>query len=174
MSDARPWVIAWTCAMFAAGAAILGWGVFATVADAAKGFPVAVYGLIVLGLAALLALALAKDPTVHPPRPSRSGRVAATHTLRFTVGERERHEIVYTFDQMWGWLAISVDGKVIVRHFVTVSFRLRRAYEFRVGETEQHDIRIEKTRQLVASFGQPQPIRAYCDGRLVAEDDGIT
>lgn len=81
---------------------------------------------------------------------------------------------MFTFDQMRGWLTIRVHGKLLLKRFITFSFRLRSEFEFEVGERERHDVRIEKTRRLMFAFANPQPIRAFVDGRLVAQVDGVS
>jgi hypothetical protein len=122
---------------------------------------------------AFLFVALSREPGRRTTT-VRRGRVATLHTLSFLVGDREKHSVDFVFDQMWGWLTISVDGRLIIRRFITFSVRLRRVFDFRVGTGERHDVRIEKTRPLLVAFARPQPTRAFCDGVLVAEDDGVS
>ena len=166
--------MAFTCIAFAAGAVLLLWSWLAARAGDRTAFGLLMFGAILVAMAIFSCVALAKDPSRRERNAARPGRVATTHTLDFTVGDREKHEVAFTFDQMWGWLTISVDGRLIIKRFITVSFRLRREFEFEVGERERHVVRIEKTRPLLLAFANPQPIRAYCDGTLVAENDGIS
>lgn len=146
--------------------------------EAARGVhaapPLLTFGVGAVGLAIFFLVALSKDPSRRRPHSPRTGRVATTHTLRFTVGDREKHDVVYTFDQVWGWLTVSVDGRIIVKRFVTVTFRLSSAIEVEVGEKERHTVLIEKTRPLMFAFANPQPIRAFSDGVLIAQDDGVS
>jgi len=44
-----------------------------------------------------------------------------------------------------------------------------KTYEFAVGSTERHQVRIEKHRARVLAGSRPQPVYAYVDGRLTAE-----
>ena len=44
-----------------------------------------------------------------------------------------------------------------------------KTYEFAVGSTERHQVRIEKHRARVLAGSRPQPVYAYVDGLLTAE-----
>lgn len=89
--------------------------------------------------------------------------------LSFTVGVEERHQVDFHFNKFWGYLSISVDGTVVRRDFRLFSLSLVKAYELTVGDTEQHAVRIEKTRPLAMAGFRRQPVRAFVDGRPVAE-----
>lgn len=171
---ARAGLIAFICVVLAVGAAFLLWAVSAAASNARQAVVLLIFASVMVGMGVFLCVALAKDPSRRSPGVSRSGRVATTHTLAFTVGDRETHNVVYTFDQMWGWLTISVDGKLIVKKFITNSFQLKRVFEFEVGQHERHIVRIEKTRPLFFAGLNPQPIRAFCDGVQVAENSGVS
>jgi hypothetical protein len=88
--------------------------------------------------------------------------------VKFEVGESEQHEVVYSWDQMWGSRSIKVDGKAIQKSRTVLSFSLKQMNEFQVGVTEKHDVRIEKTRQLLFAGFRPQKIQAFVDGKQVA------
>ncbi|WP_431221105.1 hypothetical protein [Leifsonia xyli] len=172
MSDSRPivvaagWILLALC-LAAASAAVL------IASTGARSAWLLFLGALVLGVwAVFLFIALSRDPTRRKPS-GRPGAVVTTHTLAFEVGEREKHSVVFTFDQMWGWLTITVDDRMIARKFITFSFRLLRVFEFVVGGAEPHTVRIEKSRPLLVSFARPQPTRAFCDGVLVAEASGV-
>jgi hypothetical protein len=136
-------------------------------------YPLYLYGLVLVGIGVVGFIVLAKDPSpgkgsaLEPVRPT-----ANSHVLSFTVGEHEKHTVVYSFDQMWGWLTITVDGVLVVKTLVTFSFRLVSRFDFQVGQAEVHAVRVEKHRALFFSFARPQPIKAFVDGVLVAEADG--
>lgn len=89
--------------------------------------------------------------------------------LPFTVGDHERHQVVFSFDKMWGHLSITVDGMEVTRDFRMFSLSLKKVYELVVGQQERHLVRIEKSRALLFAGFRPQPVRAFVDGRLVAE-----
>jgi hypothetical protein len=78
-------------------------------------------------------------------------------------------EVVFSFNKFWGTLAITVDGTNIVRTVHLGSLELVKTYEFAVGTTERHQVRIEKHRARVLAGFRPQPVYAYVGGRLVAE-----
>lgn len=167
-------VVVFTGVAFAGGAWLLVWGGVSAVRGIHAALPLLAFGLGAVAVAIFFLVALSKDPSRRPPSSPRPGRVATAHTLRFTVGDREKHEVVYTFDQMWGWLTVWVDGRLIVKRFVTMSFRLSSVIEFEVGTQERHRVSIQKTRPLMFAFANPQPIRAYSDGALVAQDGGVS
>lgn len=127
--------------------------------------------IVVLGAATLIAV-LVLTRRADPTRAR--GAVAPAHSLTFPVGQREIHRVSFRFDQTWGWVTIEVDGVVVVKTLVTVSVGLVRTYDLTVGTDEVHHVRIEKTRPLFYSFARPQPLRAFVDGVLVAENDGRT
>jgi hypothetical protein len=174
MKDARPVVIAVTWFLLAVGLALLGLGVASTAAGGRPVIIAYIAGAVVVFWALVLVVILVNDPTRRAPRPAGRGGVITAHTLEFTVGDREKHRISYLWDQMWGWSIVSVDGRLTIRQLVMFGVRRSRQLRFRVGDTEQHDIRIEKRRPLVAAFARPQPLSAYCDGALVAENPGVT
>jgi hypothetical protein len=85
--------------------------------------------------------------------------------FEFEVGESERHNVAFQFDQMWGPLKISVDGKRIIRKLGMFSLRRTSRYEFSVGSSEPHEVRIEKTRKALVGGFQAQECVAYVDGQ---------
>jgi hypothetical protein len=174
MSNSRPAVVASAWIFLVLGIASLGAGLALITSVSGSTwllFPVA---LVLVAWATFLFVALNRDPSRRLSVSGRPGRVATTHTLEFTVGDREKHAVVYVFDQMWGWLTISVDQELILKKFITFSLSLRRVFEFQVGKDEPHTVRIEKVRPLLVAFARPQPTRAFCDGVLIAEEDGIS
>jgi hypothetical protein len=88
----------------------------------------------------------------------------------FDVGEKEKHNIYFHWNQLWGSLRISVDGKTIERRFFQIAspnepaqkndsssddiwvihgkrIKLVDRWEFTVGGAERHTILIIKTRK---------------------------
>ena len=57
--------------------------------------------------------------------------------FEFEVGENERHNVTFAFDQLWGPLTISVDGQRVVRKLGMFSLRRTSRYEFSVGSDER-------------------------------------
>ncbi|MFF9563540.1 hypothetical protein ACF1AJ_09365 [Leifsonia sp. NPDC014704] len=173
MSDSRPAVVACAWAFVVLAAAALGGWLLLNSDGARSAWLLLLVAFVLIAWAVFLFIALSRDPSRRSVR-RRPGKVVTTHTLSFTVGQDEKHVVDFAFDQMWGWLTIAVDRAVIIKKFITFSLHLRRTFEFTVGNVERHAIRIEKSRPLFASFARPQPTRAFCDGVLVAEDDGIS
>ncbi|MEU8183568.1 hypothetical protein AB0B85_17015 [Micromonospora sp. NPDC049044] len=89
--------------------------------------------------------------------------------LTFDVGVQERHEVSFSFDKFFGRLAILVDGHPVHQELRVMSVDLVKRYDFPVGQHERHAVRIEKERKLLFAGFRPQRVRAYVDGRLVAE-----
>jgi hypothetical protein len=89
--------------------------------------------------------------------------------LAFDVGLHERHRVVFRFNPFLGYLAITVDGSPVVRDLPTFTGHLTKAYDFDVGSSELHRVRIEKRRSLVLAGVRVQPVRAYVDDVLSAE-----
>src|ERR1700722_17194207 len=85
--------------------------------------------------------------------------------FEFEVGESERHNVAFQFDQLWGPLKISVDGKPVFRKLGMFSLRRTSGYEFSVGSSELHQVRIEKTRKALVGGFQAQECVAYVDGQ---------
>jgi hypothetical protein len=85
--------------------------------------------------------------------------------FEFEVGENERHNVAFQFDQLWGPLKISVDGKRVIRKLGMFSLRRTSGYEFSVGSSELHQVRIEKTRKALVGGFQAQECVAYVDGQ---------
>jgi hypothetical protein len=89
--------------------------------------------------------------------------------LGFNIGEKEKHEVTFRFNKFWGNLSITVDDRVVVRDFRLFSLSRTKAYRVTVGDTEEHAVRIEKTRPAALAGFRPQQVRAFVDGDLVAE-----
>lgn len=89
--------------------------------------------------------------------------------MAFPVGETERHEVVFTFDQFWGGLTISVDGETVVRTVRVLSFSTLAQWDLDVGQAERHHVRIEKRRLVLFAGARPQTVTAFVDGVQVTE-----
>jgi hypothetical protein len=85
--------------------------------------------------------------------------------FEFEVGESERHNVAFQFDQLWGPLKISVDGKPVIKKFEMFTLKPTRHYVFSVGSSEPHEVRIEKSRKALVGGFQAQECVAYVDGR---------
>lgn len=90
--------------------------------------------------------------------------------MSFEVGVDERHQVQFSFNKFWGNLSITVDDTNVVRTVRLGSVDLVKRYEFVVGTTEQHHVRIEKHRERLFAGFRPQPVYAYVDDHLVAQD----
>lgn len=88
--------------------------------------------------------------------------------LDFQVGEREQHTVYFSWDQMSGSLKITVDDADVVSTVRMFSAKLVKSYEFTVGDTETHVVRVNKRRKLLLAGFRPQSVQALVDGRVVA------
>jgi hypothetical protein len=91
----------------------------------------------------------------------------------FDVGEQEKHRVAFHWGQLFGRVRITVDFMKVLEDNSAVRFRdpLTRNFEFSVGASEVHAIRIEKTRKRFLALGgaRKQTCRAFVDGALVGE-----
>jgi len=171
MRSVRPIVTAFAVLALLLGILAIGFGV----GNSSDDFLPIVLGIVLIFLSGLAFFILTKDPAKNTKLPTKAiDAEGKAHILTFSVGDQEKHMVVFTFDQKWGWLTISVDDVLIVKKLVTFTFRLVTAFDFSVGHAEVHNVRIEKHRALVGSFARPQPIKGFVDGVLVAENDGNT
>lgn len=88
--------------------------------------------------------------------------------FRFTVGDVEKHELVYSWDQIWGRIRLTVDGIQVVKK-LQLAGGLISNEEMVIGVAERHHVRIEKRRELFFAGFRPQYLSAYVDGVKVAE-----
>jgi hypothetical protein len=93
--------------------------------------------------------------------------------LSFEVGTQEKHLVEFRFDQFWGGLVVTVDNQSIVRELRIMSISLVKTYELVVGRSEQHHVRIDKTRKLFFPGFRSQVVRAFVDGEFVAQDQSF-
>jgi hypothetical protein len=89
----------------------------------------------------------------------------------FDVGEEEKHRVAFHWGQLFGQIRITVDDVQVVQKVKPFALRSPRTkkYEFSVGESEVHDIVIEKTRKRVFGGARQQHCRALVDGTVVGE-----
>jgi len=107
-------------------------------------------------------------PATHP-RPPLQQTLLRRLEFEFEVGESERHRVHFFFDQFWGTVRISVDGRRVIRDLRLFSLSTTKRYRFTVGEQERHEVVIEKTRPLMVAGFRPQVASVFVDGRQVGE-----
>jgi len=128
-------------------------------------FPAAIFGFVGI----MFIITAGRQPTARQDATGTSG--FAAHGLSFDVGVVERHRVDFAWDQMWGNVTINVDGVPLQHDLQMFSVSLVKSWDFPVGVTEVHQVRIEKHRALFFSFARPQPILAFVDGQFVARKD---
>jgi hypothetical protein len=92
--------------------------------------------------------------------------------FQFGVGEDERHEVGFRFNRTWGPLMISVDDQPVVKKFEMFRWSTTERFELTVGETERHDVVIEKKRKRWMSGFFPHQCIAYVDDEEVGRYSG--
>ena len=75
----------------------------------------------------------------------------------------------FSFDQAWGFLTISVDGKPIIRDGQLISLSLTKQDRFTVGEKERHDLVIVKEWKRVGAPLRSQICRVFVDRTQAGE-----
>jgi hypothetical protein len=124
----------------------------------------------------------------------------AAMKFSFEVGQFEKHLVEFQWSKFLGVAKIWVDGTLIqksrplafaelgqlaamrgtVRQARYVSqtlsgqadMQMIRGWEFEVGQQEQHDVRIEKERPVVAAAFRAHKYRIFIDGELLYEHCG--
>lgn len=90
-------------------------------------------------------------------------------SFEFEVGESEKHLVDFTWGQWWGDARISVDGREVLRERHPFGLKTVKRYEVTVGESETHEVVIEKTRPLLVAGFRKQAFRAFVDDVQVGE-----
>jgi hypothetical protein len=126
------------------------------------------------------------DPIIHPhiivetpfatPPGGRHGICARNGVTRrksmkfsFEVGEIEKHQVEFKFNQLYGTLLISVDQLPIRRATRLLNEPIQEVFDFTVGNTERWPVRIEKRRKPL--FGSRNIL--YVNNRLMRVVDGF-
>jgi len=85
----------------------------------------------------------------------------------FAVGTQEVHEVHYHFNQWFGRVTITVDGEDWASRWRMFTVKVTQRFEFEVGDTEKHDVVIEKTRKAFLGGVQDQRCEVSVDGVTV-------
>lgn len=98
--------------------------------------------------------------------------------FRLEIGHEERHQIEFSRDAFTGKTTLMVDGvETLVINplnpLTFFSFSLVKRYEFDIGETEKLKLVIEHERPLLLAGLRSHKYRAYVDGELVKEKEGM-
>lgn len=87
----------------------------------------------------------------------------------FEVGELEKHQVEFNFNQLYGTLLISVDQMPIRRATRLLNEPIQEIFDFTVGHIERWPVRIEKRRKPL--FGSRNIL--YVNNRLMRVVDGF-
>jgi hypothetical protein len=89
----------------------------------------------------------------------------------FDVGDEEKHRVAFHWGQLFGRVRITVDLVEVLEknRAISLGSTATRKFEFSVGETEVHDVLIEKVSPRLLGGARRQKCRAFVDGELVGE-----
>jgi hypothetical protein len=85
------------------------------------------------------------------------------------IGTQERHVLDVSWDQVWGLMSVTVDGNEVVHRRHLFGLRRVRRYEFSVGQSELHDVVVEKRKTLLVGGVRHQAVEVFVDGEKVDE-----
>jgi len=89
--------------------------------------------------------------------------------LEVNVGDDEQHVVDFHWDQTWGKVRVCVDGVEVLKDRVLGGIKTTRRWELSVGESEVHDVLIEKRAPRFFGGLQRQEVKVFVDGDLVSE-----
>lgn len=84
--------------------------------------------------------------------------------LSLVVGQTERHEVRFRWNQWTGRVQISVDGVSRVHTIQWLDVSRTRSYDLSVGDVERHEVSFRKRRHLFASPFREQTTEVLVDG----------
>ena len=87
----------------------------------------------------------------------------------FEVGELEKHQVEFNFNQLYGTLLIRVDNKSVRRATRLLNEPIHEVFDFVVGNAERWPVRIEKRRKPL--FGSRNVL--YVNHRLTQVFEGF-
>ena len=98
--------------------------------------------------------------------------------FRFEIGTNERHQIIVQRNWFTGRLVISVDSQPVATQSpfnpaTHISVKLTKKYDFIVGNSEKHAVRIEKIRPLLFPAFRPHTYRVFVDDILFKEHQAL-
>lgn len=80
-------------------------------------------------------------------------------------GEKEKHEVEFSYEVMWGKVKIAVDGKEhTTTRVMLVGFT---PFIFQVGEKEMHQVKIELNNPIGFAV-RGSDVKGYVDEKMVA------
>ena len=79
------------------------------------------------------------------------------------VGETEKNQVEFNFNQLFGTTVIKVNGEPVKKQLRLFSEPLQERHELEVGKNERHTVFIQKQRKLL--FGQK--VFVYVNQRMV-------
>jgi hypothetical protein len=91
--------------------------------------------------------------------------------FEFYLGDTEQHRVDFHWGQTFGRVRITVDDVEVLGETKALRFHSSpvRTFEFSVGHTEQHAVRIEKIRKRFLGGARKQSCRVFVDGALIGE-----
>ena len=87
--------------------------------------------------------------------------------MKFIVGNKEKHEVSFDYDTMWGKVKILIDGKEHTSSQVMLIGHT--PFSLQVGDKEKHQVRIELNNPLGFAI-RGSDIKVYVDEQLVQQN----
>lgn len=87
--------------------------------------------------------------------------------IKFEVGQKEKHEVSFDYNQFLGKIQILVDGEKHTSSWIVVIGT--KPFVFQVGENEKHTVKIELKLPLWAIF-RGSNVTVHVDNQLVRQD----
>ena len=92
--------------------------------------------------------------------------------FQFEVGETEKHIVEFLYNYSGGKVVIRVDGRIFISKVYIAWIKRERTFEFTIGNTEKHDIRINMIRSGFPAGARKFTVWAFADKKLMGQHDG--
>lgn len=94
--------------------------------------------------------------------------------FKVDIGREEIHEVEFELNQHWGASVINIDGHKIIQKFPTFRIgKTSKTFEFTIGETEKHCVKIEVIRSLFPSGIKECTAWVYDNEEKFLEQQGV-
>lgn len=92
-------------------------------------------------------------------------------TIKFNVGENEKHEVEFHFNKFWGNIHFKVDSKKVLSDFIMFSTSTSKNFKIVVGEMEKHTVEVVWERpRWFAGFRGGWKYDVLVDGKVIRSE----
>jgi len=92
-------------------------------------------------------------------------------TIKFNVGDKEKHEVEFHFNKFWGNIHFKVDGKKVSSDFTMFSTSTSKTSKVVVGEKEKHNVEVIRERpRFFAGFRGGWKYDVLVDGKVIKSE----